>query len=82
MKDNGCGIPKESLYDVFKPFYTTKEKGTGLGLALSKKMLEQMNCKIDIKSVLGESTTVSIIIPKAKAHELKAHKNKRTQIRE
>lgn len=76
IKDNGCGIPKESLYDVFKPFYTTKEKGTGLGLALSKKMLAQMNCEIDIKSVLGKSTTVCITIPKAKAHEIKSSPQK------
>jgi C4-dicarboxylate-specific signal transduction histidine kinase len=72
IKDNGCGIPPESIYDVFKPFYTTKEKGTGLGLALSKKMLAQMNCGIDIKSVYGESTIVQITIPKAQAHEIKA----------
>lgn len=78
IKDNGCGIPENSLYDVFKPFYTTKEKGTGLGLALSKKMLAQMNCEIDIQSIHGESTTVTITIPKAKAHEIKASKNELT----
>ncbi len=74
IKDNGCGIPQDSLYDVFKPFYTTKEKGTGLGLALSKKMLEQMSCEIDIKSVHGKSTTICITIPKAQSHEIKAYK--------
>lgn len=76
IKDNGCGIPEDALYDVFKPFYTTKEKGTGLGLALSKKMLAQMNCEIDIQSIQGESTTVCITIPKAKAHEIKASQKK------
>ncbi len=74
IQDNGCGIPEETLYDVFKPFYTTKEKGTGLGLALSKKMLDQMNCSIDIESTLGKSTTIMITIPKAKPHEIKAYK--------
>ncbi|PLX49544.1 MAG: hypothetical protein C0613_07350 [Desulfobulbaceae bacterium] len=70
ITDNGCGIPAASLHDVFKPFYTTKEKGTGLGLALSKKMLAQMNCSIDLSSTEGEGTTVTISIPKARAHEV------------
>ncbi len=74
IKDNGCGINKDSLYDIFKPFYTTKEKGTGLGLALSKKMLEQMNCAIDIQSIQGKSTTVTITIPQALAQEIEKSK--------
>jgi signal transduction histidine kinase len=74
IRDNGCGIPEETLYDVFKPFYTTKGKGTGLGLALSKKMLAQMNCAIDIESTLGKSTTVTITIPKARQYEIEAYK--------
>jgi signal transduction histidine kinase len=74
IQDNGCGIPAETLYDVFKPFYTTKEKGTGLGLALSKKMLAQMKCAIDIESTLGKSTTVTITIPKARQYEIEAYK--------
>lgn len=77
IEDNGCGIPTESLYDVFKPFYTTKEKGTGLGLALSKKMLEQMNCEIDIQSTLNQSTTISITMPKARPAEIIAYQNQK-----
>ena len=75
IKDNGCGIPTTSLHDVFKPFYTTKEKGTGLGLALSKKMLAQMSCSIDLTSTEGKGTTVTITIPKARSHEIANAKN-------
>lgn len=74
IKDNGCGIAAASIHEVFKPFYTTKEKGSGLGLALSKKMLAQMSCSIDIASTEGQGTTVTITIPKARAHEAAAHK--------
>ena len=74
IKDNGCGIPSASLHEVFKPFYTTKEKGTGLGLALSKKMLAQMSCALDITSNEGKGTTVTITIPKARPHEIEFQK--------
>ena len=80
IQDNGCGIPPESIYDVFKPFYTTKEKGTGLGLALSKKMLSQMNCNININSTNGKRTTVQITIPKAPSHEIKAYETQQLTI--
>jgi len=73
IKDNGCGIPPETLQDIFKPFFTTKEKGTGLGLALSKKMLAQMNCGIEVKSVPDMGTTFTISIPKARDYEVDAH---------
>ena len=72
IKDNGCGIPPETLQDIFKPFFTTKEKGTGLGLALSKKMLAQMNCGIEVVSVPDMGTTFTISIPQARDYEIEA----------
>lgn len=74
INDNGCGIEAASIHDVFKPFYTTKEKGTGLGLALSKKMLAQMSCSIDLASTEGHGTTVTITIPKARSYEIDSYK--------
>ncbi len=62
--DNGCGMPKELIRDVFKPFYTTKPHGTGLGLVISKKMLSQMNCGIEISSVEDVGTTVTLSLPR------------------
>jgi C4-dicarboxylate-specific signal transduction histidine kinase len=63
VQDNGCGIPEEKLNDIFKPFYTTKEHGTGLGLVIVKKMLTKMKGTIAIDSRKDEGTTVEISIP-------------------
>ena len=63
--DNGCGMSKELVDNAFKPFYTTKPHGTGLGLVISKKMLGQMNCDIKIQSEKDKGTTVTLVMPKA-----------------
>jgi signal transduction histidine kinase len=63
LSDNGCGISQEEQRNLFKPFYTTKQKGTGLGLVIVKKMLAKMNCSIEIHSRKGAGTQVEIIIP-------------------
>lgn len=63
ISDNGCGMtPEESSY-LFKPFYTSKRSGTGLGLVIVKKMLSKMNSTIKIMSEKNKGTTVMIIIP-------------------
>jgi len=61
--DNGCGIPKERLSKLGEPFYSTKEKGTGLGLMTSFRIIESHNGKITIDSVEEEGTTVTIWLP-------------------
>ncbi|MEN8141015.1 MAG: ATP-binding protein [Thermodesulfobacteriota bacterium] len=76
IRDNGCGIPPETLQDIFNPFFTTKEKGTGLGLALSQKMLSQINCSIGVSSIPDSGTTFTISIPKARSYEIEAFKVK------
>ena len=63
VQDNGCGIAEEKLSDIYKPFYTTKQHGTGLGLVIVKKMLARMQGTIDITSRKDEGTTVEIAIP-------------------
>lgn len=63
ITDNGTGIDPEKLNDVFEPFYTTKEKGSGLGLAITKRLVEQLNGYILIKSEQGIGTTVVIKLP-------------------
>lgn len=62
--DNGCGMSPELTQDAFKPFYTTKAHGTGLGLVISKKMLGQMNCGIKLQSEEGVGTSVTLSMPK------------------
>ena len=61
--DNGCGIPQERLSKLGEPFYSTKEKGTGLGLMTSYRIIESHNGKINIESIDGEGTTVTIWLP-------------------
>jgi two-component system, sporulation sensor kinase A len=61
--DNGCGIPEERLTNIGEPFYSTKEKGTGLGLMTSFKIIENHKGKLKIESTVGEGTRVSISLP-------------------
>lgn len=63
LEDSGCGISEAEQANLFTPFYTTKEHGTGLGLIIVKKMLSKMNCTIDITSRQDVGTRASIIIP-------------------
>jgi len=66
VKDNGAGISREEDANLFKPFYTTKVHGTGLGLVIVKKMLAKMNGIIEIQGEKNVGTTVDIMIPGAK----------------
>ncbi len=61
--DNGCGIGKNDMKNLFVPFFTTKETGSGLGLAVSQKIIYEHNGFINIDSVKNRGTTVSIYIP-------------------
>ncbi len=61
--DNGCGISEGELDHIFKPFFTTKVSGTGLGLVLTKKMLAKMNSTIEVTSIKNAGTIVEIDIP-------------------
>ncbi|MBN2654922.1 MAG: PAS domain-containing protein [Nitrospirae bacterium] len=63
IKDTGSGIPTEDLQKIFLPFYTKKEGGSGLGLALSKKIIIDHGGLIRIKSCKKGSTIVSVYLP-------------------
>lgn len=63
IKDTGKGIPKEDIDRVFDPFYTTPEKGVGLGLPLSQKIIEDHKGKVAINSVLNQGTTLTVLLP-------------------
>lgn len=65
ITDNGCGMSEELTRDIFKPFFTTKPHGTGLGLVISKKMLTQMHCGIEVVSEKGVGTTFHLTLPKS-----------------
>lgn len=56
VKDNGPGIPLKHAKEVFEPFYTTKQEGTGLGLYVTRQLIEKNGGKISVKSKPGEGT--------------------------
>ena len=66
IKDSGKGIPKSSYKTIFKPGYTTKSRGWGLGLSLSKRIIEEYhNGQIFVKSSEpGKGTTFRIVLKK------------------
>ncbi len=61
--DRGRGIPPESLERVFEPFFTTRPKGTGLGLALVHRMIEAHHGQIQVSSNPEEGTSVRVVLP-------------------
>ena len=61
--DNGTGIPSEIAAKIFNPFFTTKKKGTGLGLAVCRKIIEDHEGEIRVQSEEGKGTKVTIILP-------------------
>ncbi|KAA0546879.1 PAS domain S-box protein [Bacillus sp. BGMRC 2118] len=63
IRDYGIGISKERQIKLGEPFYSTKEKGTGLGLMTSYRIIEQHNGRIIIKSEEGQGTVVTIFLP-------------------
>ena len=62
-KDNGCGIPADKINTIFTPFVSSKEDGTGLGLSLSKRIIEAHNGTISVDSAPTKGTTFTIKLP-------------------
>lgn len=63
IRDNGTGISKPNLELIFNPFFTTKERGSGLGLAFVKKIVQAHGGKIEVESESGQGTTFYILLP-------------------
>ena len=63
VSDTGCGIPKERLETIFEDFVTTKRRGLGLGLAISKKIVEQLDGTITVSSDVGVGSTFTLKFP-------------------
>jgi two-component system sensor histidine kinase HydH len=64
VSDTGTGISKDDLAHIFDPYFTTKASGTGLGLAIVHNIIEAHKGKIKVESILGQGTTVTVILPK------------------
>lgn len=68
--DTGCGIPPERIGQIFEDFVTTKRRGLGLGLAISKKIVEQLGGTISVASEVGKGTTFVLDFPRTKARPM------------
>ncbi len=64
--DTGCGIPVDRLAAIFEDFVTTKRRGLGLGLAISRKIVEQLGGQISVASEVGKGTTFVLDFPRSR----------------
>lgn len=63
VSDDGKGIPPEHLVQIFRPFYTTKGNGTGLGLSLARRIVEEHHGRIEVSSVVGKGSKFEVLLP-------------------
>jgi hypothetical protein len=63
VSDTGRGIPAEHLPNIFRPFFTTKGNGTGLGLSLARRIVEGHHGRIEVESSSGRGTTFTVLLP-------------------
>ncbi|MFH1137591.1 MAG: ATP-binding protein [Pseudomonadota bacterium] len=66
VQDNGAGIPRENLQRIFEPFFSTKPAGlgTGLGLSVSKGLVEKLGGRIEVESAVGVGSTFTVLLPR------------------
>jgi signal transduction histidine kinase len=69
IADNGCGIPEENLIRLFDPFFSTKEQGTGLGLAVSYGIIESHDGLIEVESTERQGSAFTVLLPLRKRVE-------------
>jgi PAS domain S-box-containing protein len=67
--DQGCGISKERIAKIGEPFYTTKDKGTGLGLMVSFKIIQQHGGRVQIESEQDVGTMITLTLPRLAVRE-------------
>lgn len=70
IRDTGCGIAEERLAAIFEDFVTTKRRGLGLGLAISRKIVEQLGGQISVTSEVGRGTTFVLSFPRTRARPM------------
>jgi len=69
VDDEGKGIAPEHLPNIFRPFFTTKGHGTGLGLSLARRMVESHGGTITVESTLGTGTRFTVLLPVRRAQQ-------------
>jgi signal transduction histidine kinase len=63
ITDSGNGIPSQEREKIFEPFFTTKENGSGLGLSIVHKIVENHNGSIKVESEVGKGSTFTVFLP-------------------
>jgi signal transduction histidine kinase len=63
VSDDGPGIPADVAEKVFDPFFTTKPQGSGLGLAIVRKIVDAHDGRIDLRTAVGQGTTIRVTLP-------------------
>ena len=63
LADTGPGIPESIQRKVFEPFFTTKEEGSGLGLSIAARIMEEHGGRMELRSKGGEGCTFAVILP-------------------
>jgi signal transduction histidine kinase len=63
VSDTGRGIPEDHLAHIFRPFYTTRGNGTGLGLSLARRIVEDHHGRISVSSVVGTGSEFEVLLP-------------------
>jgi signal transduction histidine kinase len=69
VTDNGNGIPPDVLPNIFRPFFTTKGNGTGLGLSLARRLVEDHGGRLEATSELGSGSRFALVLPKIRSTE-------------
>jgi nitrogen fixation/metabolism regulation signal transduction histidine kinase len=69
VTDNGSGFPEHLMKRAFEPYVTTKPKGTGLGLVIVKKIVEEHGGDVMIANVAPRGARVTVTLPTAAAHQ-------------
>jgi signal transduction histidine kinase len=64
VTDTGTGIDEKDMEHIFSPFFSTKETGSGLGLAMTKKIIEEMGGSVEVYSRKGQGTTMALLLRK------------------
>lgn len=63
FSDQGCGIREEDVAKIFQPYFTTKDVGIGLGLAITERVIREHGGTIEVQSLMGKGTTFSVLLP-------------------
>ncbi len=69
ISDSGIGIPEDQFMKIFQPFFSTKEKGTGMGLAICRRIIEEHDGKITVHSETGKGSTFTVTLPTRRNRE-------------